>query len=116
MDFTKPYNRENMDKAIANLEKVLVNQDKLKSKYTELLTTLIRHRRAHESTFWLNINNYKKLSTKEKHEMIRKERCVHVPSSGSMFQDMKEFPYFAKRQWIKDRDLLIKEGKIIVQR
>ena len=113
MKLEKPYNKENLDKAIGNIKLILEKQDEIKSKYYEILTTLIRHRRAIEPECWVIEKEWEKLDNHIKQNIIREERCVKMPSSGSYYQDMKEFPYFAKRQWEKDRELLTKEGKIV---
>jgi hypothetical protein len=111
---TKPYTKENLDKTIDSIKEVLLKQVELKSKYNELLATMIRHRRAFDPICWVDMPEFKKLKIKEILLLMREEKCVNYPSSGSQYQDAKEFPFFAKKQWQKDREELIKSGKIVV--
>ena len=106
----KPLDKKNLDKAINTINHAMEVQKKLTTKYYELRNALMRQSRA-ISDFWLDEKEWKKQSHKEKLEIMKNETCVHYQSSGSIYQDMKEFPFFAKKQWLLDRKRLINEGK-----
>jgi len=102
-----------LEKAIDNIDKVIVIQDKLRSKRVELRNHLLRMQRAIKPRFWLDDTNWKKMSFKEKLKLMRETKGIQIPTSESMF-NTREFPFYAKQQYKKDREQLIKEGKINV--
>jgi len=102
-----------LEKAIGNIDKVIVIQDKLRSKRLELRNQLLRMQRAIKPRFWLDETNWKKMSFKEKLKLMRETKGIQIPRTESMF-NTREFPFYAKQQYKKDREQLIKEGKINV--
>jgi len=104
---------EKLEKAIGNIDKVIVIEDKLRSKRIELRNQLLRMQRAIKPRFWLDETNWKKMSFKERLKLMRETKGIQIPSSESIF-NTREFPFYAKKQYVKDRKQLIKEGKINV--
>ena len=104
---------EGLEKAIKKLDKVIVIQDKIKINRLELRNQLLRMQRAIKPRFWLDETNWKKMSFKERLKLMRETKGIQIPSSESIF-NTREFPFYAKQQWKKDREQLIKEGKINV--
>ena len=104
---------EGLEKAIKKLDKVIVLQDKIKINRLELRNQLLRMQRAIKPRFWLDETNWKKMSFKERLKLMRETKGIQIPSSESIF-NTREFPFYAKQQWKKDREQLIKEGKINV--
>ncbi len=104
---------EKLSSAIGKLDQVILIQDKLKSKRIELRNQLLRMQRAIKPRFWLDETNWKKMSFKEKLKLMRETKGIQIPTSESMF-NTREFPFYAKQQYKKDREQLIKEGKINV--
>ncbi len=104
---------EKLSSAIGKLDQVILIQDKLKSKRIELRNQLLRMQRAIKPRFWLDETNWKKMSFKEKLKLMRETKGIQIPSSESIF-NTREFPFYAKQQYKKDREQLIKEGKINV--
>lgn len=101
-----------LEKAIGNIDKVIVIQDKLRSKRLELRNQLLRMQRAIKPKFWLDETNWKKMSFKEKLKLMRESKGIQIPQQDSF--NTREFPFYAKKQYKKDREQLIKEGKINV--
>lgn len=106
------YTEQKLSKTLESIEQLLELDAKKRGKILEIRKTLTRTRRAIDKTFWLDKIEWKKKPYKDKLKLIREERCVHFQSSGSPFQDVKDFEWFAKKQWEKDRALLIKRGEI----
>ena len=104
---------EGLEKAIEKLDKVIVLQDKIKINRLELRNQLLRMQRAINPIFWLDKTNWKRMSLKERLKLMRETKGIQIPSSESVF-NTREFPFYAKQQWKKDREQLIKEGKINV--
>ena len=104
---------EKLEKAIGNIDKVIVIEDKLRSKRVELRNQLLRMQRAIKPRFWLDDLNWKKMSFKEQLKLMRETKGIQIPKTEGMF-NTREFPFYAKQQYKKDREQLIKEGKIIV--
>jgi len=101
-----------LEKAIGNIDKVIVIQDRLRSKRLELRNQLLRMQRAIKPTFWLDETNWKKMSFKEKLKLMRESKGIQIPQQDNF--NTREFPFYAKKQYEKDRKQLIKEGKINV--
>ncbi len=106
------YTEKKVSKTLESLKHLLVLGEQHRQKMKELQIGLTRIQRAINKTFWIDERDWKKKTLKEKNEIIRNEICVKFQSSGSYFQDAKDFPYFAKKQWEKDRAKLIKSGEI----
>ncbi len=104
---------EGLEKAIEKLDKVIVLQDKIKINRLELRNQLLRMQRAIQPIFWLSKTNWKKMSHVDRLKLMRETKGIQIPTSESMF-NTREFPFYAKQQWKKDREQLIKEGKINV--
>lgn len=104
---------EGLEKAIEKLDKVILLQDKIKINRLELRNHLLRMQRAIQPVFWLSKTNWKKMPHVERLKLMRETKGIQIPSSESIF-NTREFPFYAKQQWKKDREQLIKEGKINV--
>lgn len=104
---------EGLEKAIEKLDKVILLQDKIKINRLELRNQLLRMQRAIQPIFWLSKTNWKKMSHVDRLKLMRETKGIQIPSSESIF-NTREFPFYAKQQWKKDREQLIKEGKINV--
>ena len=104
---------EKLQSAIGKLDQVILIQDKLKSKRIELRNHLLRMQRAIKPRFWLDDTKWKTMSFKERLKLMRETKGIQIPSSESIF-NTREFPFYAKQQYKKDREQLIKEGKINV--
>ena len=100
----------NLEKAIGKLDQVIILQDQMKSKRIELRNHLLRMQRAIKPIFWLDETNWKKMSFKERLKLMRETKGIQIPSQD--FMNPTEFKFYAKQQWKKDREQLIKEGKI----
>jgi len=105
------YTKEKINQTLISINKALELDQQKRAKMLELQTTLTRIGRAIDSEFWLD-KIWKGKTMKQKTELFRNERCVKFQSSGSIFQDLRDFPFFAKKQWENDRKKLIKEGEI----
>ncbi len=107
------YTEEKLEQTLDSIGKLLVLDEKKRGNMLELRTTLLRIKRAINPECWVNERSWRKIPLKERTKIMREERCVHFQSSGSIFQDLKDFPFFANKQWEKDRAKLIKEGEIV---
>lgn len=105
------YTDESLGKAIAKLDQVVVLQDKIKINRLELRNNLLRMQRAIKPMFWLDKTTWRKMTFKERLKLMRETKGIQIPRSESMF-NTKEFYFYAKQQWKKDREQLIKDGKI----
>ena len=103
---------EGLEKAIEKLDKVIILQDKIKINRLELRNQLLRMQRAIQPIFWLSKTNWKKMSHVDRLKLMRETKGIQIPSQD--FMNTTEFLFYAKQQWKKDREQLIKEGKINV--
>ena len=105
------YTDESLQKSIGKLDQVIVLQDKIKINRLELRNQLLRMQRAIKPMFWLDSTTWRKMTFKERLKLMRETKGIQIPHSDSMF-NTKEFYFYAKQQWKKDREQLILEGKI----
>ena len=106
------YTKEKVSKAIQSMEQLFEVENKQREKMLEMFRSLIRVERACDKEFWLDKIKWKKLPLKEKQKIFHNEKCVKYSSSGSIFQDIKDFEFFARKQWENDRKRLLKRGEI----
>lgn len=106
------YTQVRIKETLDGIQKVLDLKEKQKHNLLQLREQMIRISRGIKPTFWLDDLSWKKLTLKEKTQLIRNEKCVRFQTSGSIFQDVKDFPFFAKKQWEKDRKKLLEDGEI----
>jgi len=106
------YTEAKIKETLDGIEKVLDLKEKQRHNLLQLREQMIRISRGIKPTFWLDDLSWKKLTLKEKTQLIRKEKCVRFQTSGSIFQDIKDFPFLAKKQWENDRKKLLKDGDI----
>ncbi len=104
---------EKTSETITNIDKLLELDLQKREKLIELKRQLIRINRALQSDFWLK--DWKKKTLKEKTKIMREDICIKFQSNDSIFRDLDDFEFYAKKQWIKDREQLISEGKIKVE-
>ena len=110
---TPRYTEGKITETLSSIEKLLVLDEKKRGNMLELRTTLLRIKRAIKPECWVTERSWKKIPLKERTKIFREERCVKFQSSGSIFQDLREFPLYANKQWEKDRAKLIKDGEIV---
>lgn len=106
------YDIESIRKGLVNIEKALDLNHQQGQKIMELKISMMRIERALQSNFWLDEINWKQKNSHEKIKILREEKCVRFRKSGSEYQDIKDFPFFAKKQWENDRRNLLKTGDL----
>jgi hypothetical protein len=98
------YTEEKVSKTLDSIKKLIDLDEQRRTKLIELQRSLIRIGRAIKPECWINDKSWRKMSVEE--------RCVKFQSSGSLSQDIKEFPFYAHKQWLNDRKKLIKDKEI----
>ena len=106
------YTKEKITKCISDLEQLLVLHEKQKHVLIELQTQLLRVERAMNPKCWITEKEWNKKSMKEKTKILREDKCIKFRQSDSIFQNIRDYPFVAQKQWENDRKKLIEKGEI----